>query len=179
MKYLIPNKYILYVGNIEERKNILNIIKAIHRAKINYPFVIVGRTSRYMSIVKAYIENYNLKNIYFLQNVPSEDLPAIYQMAELFVYPSFFEGFGIPILEALVSKVPVITSKGGCFAEAGGKSTIYVDPYNPHEIGEAINAVLKNPILKENMIVDGYMHAQKFRHEVIAQQLIKVYELFI
>ncbi len=179
MKYLIPDHYILFVGTIQERKNVLNILIGMQKANIDYPLVIVGKPTKYLATVKAYIERYQMKNVYFLHNVPTEELPALYQMASVFVYPSIFEGFGIPILEALVSRCPVITSKGGCFAEAGGKSSIYVDPQNPKEIGMAIKEVLQNSTLRENMIFDGLMHAQQFKHDKIAQDLIRVYEKLI
>jgi glycosyltransferase involved in cell wall biosynthesis len=178
-KYLIPDHYILFVGTIEERKNVLNVLIGMRKAKIDYPLVIIGKPTRYLGTVKSYIERHEMRNIFFLHNVPNEDLPAIYQMATVFVYPSIFEGFGIPILEALVSKTPVITSKGGCFSEAGGKSTLYVDPQNPKEIGSALKEVLDNNYLRENMIFDGFVHAQKFRREKVAQQLILVYEKLV
>ena len=176
LNYLIPERFMLYVGTIEERKNLLNIVKAIHKSKIDFPLVVVGKATAYLNRVKAYIENYKLRNIYILQNVPNEDLPALYQMAELFIYPSVFEGFGIPILEALTSKVPVITTSGGCFSEAGGKSSIYIDPMNADDIASAISLVLKDARLRDKMIAEGYAHAINFRQDNIAQNLIKVYE---
>ena len=175
-KYLVPEKFILYVGTVEERKNILNVIKALYKNKIRFPLVIVGKPTAYLSKVKAFVEYNRMDNIYFLHNVPTEDLPAFYQQAELFIYPSLFEGFGIPILEALTSKTPVITSRGGCFAEAGGKSTIYIDPENVDELGEAIMTALNNSTLRDNMIIDGFIHAQKFRQEKIATNIMDVYE---
>lgn len=176
IKYLVPEKFILYVGTIEERKNLLNIIKAIHLTRIDFPLVVIGKPTKYLTRVKAYVENFKIKNVIFLHNVPNEDLPALYQMAEVFVYPSVFEGFGIPILEALTSRLPVITTRGGCFSEAGGKSSIYVDPQSPHEIGVAIASVLKDKTLRDNMIANGYAHAIQFRQDHIAQNLMKVYE---
>ncbi|HOT13693.1 MAG TPA: glycosyltransferase family 1 protein [Bacteroidales bacterium] len=175
-KYLIPEKFILSVGTIEKRKNILAVIKAMHQHKIFYPLVVVGRPTDYLDEIRNYIEEHNLNNIYFLHDVPIDDLPAFYQMAELFIYPSLFEGFGIPIVEALCSKVPVITSKGGCFAEAGGKSSIYIDPYNIDEIGEAIKSVLNNNALRISMISEGYNHVQQFRLENIAGNIMRTYE---
>jgi glycosyltransferase involved in cell wall biosynthesis len=175
-KYHIPENYILYVGTIEERKNLLNIIKALDKGKIDYPLVVIGRPTEYLFRVKEYIEQQKVKQVYFLEQVPNEDLPAIYQMAHLFVYPSVFEGFGIPILEALTSKVPVITSKGGCFAEAAGKSSIYIDPQNIEELTDSISLILNNSTLRYKMIEDGYSHAQEFSQEKIARNLMKVYK---
>jgi glycosyltransferase involved in cell wall biosynthesis len=111
--------------------------------------------------------------------VPTDDLPAFYQKAEMFIYASIFEGFGIPIIEALTSKTPVITSRVGCFAEAGGKSSIYIDPENIDEIASAIRIIVTSSTIRDNMIIDGYIHAQQFRQEKIASNIIAVYEKVI
>jgi glycosyltransferase involved in cell wall biosynthesis len=175
-KYNLPAQYILSVGTIEERKNVLNIVKALNTAQIEIPLVVIGRATPYLQTIKQYIrENKLEKQILFFHNVPLQDLPALYQMAEVFVYPSVFEGFGIPILEALNSKVPVITSRGGCFSEAGGPSSIYVQANNPEELSDAIKSVLSDSEKRKKMIEDGLIYAQNFRDEKIAQNLMKVY----
>jgi glycosyltransferase involved in cell wall biosynthesis len=179
MKYNIPMEYILYVGTIEERKNILRVIKALYKSKISTPLVIVGKPTPYLSKVKAFVDYNRMSNVVFLHNVPTDDLPALYQNAKLFIYPSLFEGFGIPILEALTSKTPVITSRGGCFAEAGGKSSIYIDPENIDELADAIKQILSNSTLRDNMIIDGFIHAQQFRQDKIASNIMGVYEKLI
>ncbi len=176
MKYLIPDKFILYVGTIEERKNLLNIIKAIQHRKINFPLVVIGRQTGYFNSITNYIDKHKIKNIYFLHHVPNEDLPAFYQLAIMFIYPSLFEGFGIPILEALTSKTPVITTRGGCFSEAGGKSSLYIDPENVDELANAIIAVLEDETLRNNMIIDGFIHAQQFKRDKIASNILSVYD---
>jgi glycosyltransferase involved in cell wall biosynthesis len=175
LKYNLPEEYLLYVGTIEERKNLLQIIKAIHQHKIDITLVVIGRLTKYLDSIKEYIKKYQLKNIIFLQNVNMEELAAIYQNAALFIYPSIFEGFGIPILEALWSKVPVITSKGGCFEEVGGASSIYIDPLNVDEIANAIVNVLSDKTLSLLMSEKGYLHAQKFSNQVIARQVMELY----
>ena len=179
MKYNIPADYILYVGTIEERKNILKVIKALHKSRINIPLVVVGKPTPYLSKVKAFVDYNHISNVIFLHNVPTDDLPAFYQNAKLFVYPSLFEGFGIPILEALTSKTPVITSRGGCFAEAGGKSSIYIDPENIDELADAIKQTLNDSTLRDNMIIDGFVHAQQFRQDKIASNIMSVYEKLV
>ena len=103
-------------------------------------------------------------------------MPAIYQAAEIMIYPSIFEGFGIPIIESLFSKTPVITSKGGCFEEAGGANTKYVNPLSVDEIKNAIYEILHNTNLKKEMISKGYRHAQKFTDNRISKNLMKVYK---
>lgn len=176
MKYFIPEKFILYVGTIEERKNLLNILRAIQLGKIDYPLVVIGKQTNYFNKISAYIELHKMRNVFFLHNVPNNDLPAFYQQAELFVYPSLFEGFGIPIIEALTSKTPVITSRGGCFSEAGGKSTVYVDPKNVEEIAYWIKKLIDDQSLRDNMKIDGFIHAQQFKHDKIAGNIMSVYE---
>jgi glycosyltransferase involved in cell wall biosynthesis len=176
MKYAVPERFILSVGRIEERKNLLNIVKALYKAKVDLPLVVIGKPTKYLEKIKSFVKTNEIRNIFFLHNVPSEDLPAFYQQSEMFVYPSLFEGFGIPILEALTSKTPVITSRGGCFAEAGGKSSIYVDPENIDEIASAIRIIATSSTIRDNMIIDGYIHAQQFRQEKIASNMIEVYE---
>ncbi len=175
-KYGLPSNFILYVGTIEERKNLLNIVKAIDIGKIQEPLVVVGRATNYIKSVVNYVLEKKIRNIFFYHNIPNEDLPAIYQMAKVFVYPSLFEGFGIPILEALNSKVPVITSKGSCFSEPGGKSSIYINPEWPAEIAEAIKTVLNDSALRSKIILDGFAHAQQFRQDHIARNLMNLYE---
>jgi len=178
-KYSLPSQYILSVGTIEERKNLLNVVKALHSHNIDIPLVVVGRETAYADEVKNFIADNQVENIHFLANVPMNDLPGLYQMAEIFMYPSVFEGFGIPILEALNSKVPVVTSLGSCFPEAGGKSSIYVNPSEPEEIADAIIRILTNNQLKQNMVIDGYLHAQQFRQDKVAQNLMRVYKKLI
>jgi glycosyltransferase involved in cell wall biosynthesis len=176
-KYNLPENYILYVGTIEERKNALNIVKAIHEGNIETPLVIIGKPTPYTERIHQYIlENDLSDRVKLFHNVPLEDLPSLYQMANLFVYPSTFEGFGIPILEALYSGIPVITSKGGCFKEAGGKYSKYVDPKDIDELANAIKEVLGDKQLQVKMITKGLVHAQKFNNNDIANNIMSVYK---
>lgn len=175
-KYNLSAGYLLYVGTVEKRKNLLNIVKALHTGKIPENLVVIGRQTRYADTVKKYIATHQLKNIRFLENVPSQDLPSLYQMASLFIYPSVFEGFGIPILEALYSRIPVITTSGGCFSEAGGKHSIYIDPGNIDQLSDSIKEVLNNNELRLNMIIKGYDHALRFNDRNIAQNILNIYQ---
>jgi glycosyltransferase involved in cell wall biosynthesis len=175
MKYLLPKSFILYVGTIEERKNLLTLIKALHYGKIDTPLVVIGKNTSYLNKVIEFIERHSLINIIFCDIVQNQDLPGIYQLADLFVYPSIFEGFGIPILEALYSKVPVITSKGSSLAEAGGKYTLYVDPNNVEEMAAAIKKVLFDRELQERMKLEGYKHARGFDEDKVTANIMDVY----
>ncbi len=176
IKYNLPERYLLYVGTVEERKNLLGIVKAIHISNINIPLIVIGRTvNSYFNSVLNYINAAKIKNIIFADIVLNAELPAVYRNAECLIYPSFFEGFGIPIVEALVSGIPVITSKGGCFAEAGGPGSIYVDPGNPEEIGEAVLKVINSKELRNNMITEGINYASNFKDDVVANAYMKMY----
>jgi glycosyltransferase involved in cell wall biosynthesis len=176
MKYNLPERYILYIGTIEERKNLIGLIRAMHLKNIDFPLVAIGRkVPEYFRMIKDYIQQNDLKNIYFPDRVLTDELPAIYQNGECLVYPSFFEGFGIPLIEALVSKIPVITSKRGCFAEAAGPGSLYIDPYDPMMIGEAILKVINDKETRGRMISIGFEYANNFREDVIAGAYMKLY----
>jgi len=176
MKYLLPKSFILYVGTIEERKNLLTLIKALHFGKIDIPLVVIGKPTPYLNKIIEFIERHSLINIIFCDIVQNQDLPGIYQLADLFVYPSIFEGFGIPILEALYSKVPVITSRGSSLVEVGGDHTLYVDPNNVEEMSAAIKKVLFDRELQEKMISEGYKHARNFDAEKVTSNIMQVYQ---
>ena len=175
-KHKLPERYLLYVGTIEARKNLLGIIKAIHIKNINIPLVVIGRKSEvYYKNVLNYISANKLKNIIFTDHISNVELPVFYQNAECFIYPSFFEGFGLPLLEALVSGTPVITSKSGCFTEAAGPGSCYVDPYSAEKIGEAILDIVNSKDLRDKMIAIGTDYANNFKDEVIANSYMKLY----
>jgi len=175
-RYQLPREYILFVGTIEERKNLLSLVKAIHQQKIDMPLVVIGKETPYALSVYQHIRKYRLSNIWFLKKVPTPDMPAIFQMATVFVYPSLFEGFGIPILEALYSRVPVITNKGGCFSEAGGPASLYVDCKSPEAIGNAIITLINDKELRQKMIEEGYRHALQFNPQKVANNLMNLYQ---
>jgi glycosyltransferase involved in cell wall biosynthesis len=173
-KYQLPTNFILNVGTIEKRKNVLSVIKAIK--EIDTQLVVIGKKTAYFSEVNKYIVENNLTDkVIFLENVELKELAAIYRLASVFVYPSVFEGFGIPIIEALYSNSPVITSKGGCFPEAGGENSIYIDPLNPEELRIELSELLANPEKIELMKLKGFEFVQKFNDEKIAKYWIETY----
>ena len=110
-----------------------------------------------------------------------QELAMIYQAATIFCYPSVFEGFGIPIIEALFSKTPVITSKGSCFEEAGGSGSIYINPTEntAHEIRQVIEQLLSSAERMQQMKELGYSYVQKFTDENVCENLLKVYQKMI
>jgi glycosyltransferase involved in cell wall biosynthesis len=176
---LLPENYILYVGTIEQRKNLLALVMAIHELDktSQVTLVVVGKETNYAKEVKNYVEKYGLeKRVIFMKSVNNALMPLIYKKAKAFIYPSLYEGFGIPILEALVSKVPVITTRGGCFPESAGPGSIFVDPDNVEELADAINLVLSDENKRQQMIKTGFEYAQQFKPELCAQNMFNLYK---
>jgi glycosyltransferase involved in cell wall biosynthesis len=175
-KYQLPENFILNVGTIESRKNALLLLEALYLMKEKIPVVIVGRPTAYQETLNTYIEQNHLsKWVTFIHKASFQDLPLIYRAANLFVYPSLFEGFGIPIVEAISCGLPVITSRGSCFAEAGGRDCWYVDSKNAEELRTVIEEVLSND---ENVIQRkerSMQYIQRFQPKVIADELMNLY----
>ena len=175
-KYSLPQEYILNIGTIEKRKNVLAVVKALNEFKIDIPFIIIGKKTDYQNEIEDYVFRNNMeKQVRIYNNIPFIDFPAIYRQASLFIYPSIFEGFGIPIIEALHSQIPVITTRGGCFSEAGGFAARYTNPEDIEEIADAVTEVLEDNKIRKRMIQDGKTYVQKFSEEIISQNLINIY----
>ncbi len=176
-KYKLPENYILNVGTIEQRKNVLNIIKAIYYYNLDIKLVVVGRKTAYYNDVKLYIDSHNMKsNIKFLSNVSNEDLPGIYQKSMAFVYPSLYEGFGIPIIEAFNSGIPVITSNQGSPAEIAGNAAIQVEALNSKSIGIALKSVIESSSLRKTLTVSGYNRAKQFDRDIVIKRIMSIYK---
>lgn len=174
-KHNLPSKFLLSIGSIEDRKNILLIVKALkHIPDIH--FVAIGGQRKYTEKVREYIRQNGLEDrVHILSGIPLNDLPAILQSSEIFIYPSLYEGFGIPIIEALNSGVPVIGATGSCLEEAGGPGSIYVDPHNENELVDAINKVLEDNNLRETMISEGLKYVERFSDKKCTDNLMQVY----
>lgn len=170
----IEGKYIIDVGAIEPRKNLKNLLLGMAEAHIDTPLVVIGGHSRYADEMKALAGQLGL-DVRMLHGAPFADFPALYKGAECLVYPSVFEGFGIPILEAMCAGTPVVTSVGSCFQETGGDAALYADPYSPSSIGEQLKRVLSDAALREKMTACGYAQSEKFTDEEVAHHLIDVY----
>ncbi|MGK7389851.1 MAG: glycosyltransferase family 4 protein [Candidatus Cyclobacteriaceae bacterium M2_1C_046] len=178
-KYGLPSEFILNVGTLENRKNALLILKALKAGGINIPVVLVGKGTPYKKELEQYINENNLKNqVIFLHHVAFKDLPGFYDLASLFIYPSIFEGFGIPVIEALHRNLPVITSKGSCFSEAGGKLAIYIDPTNEEELAKAIKIKLKagKEFTDQQKLTE---HLSQFSAKKISSDYIKLYNQLV
>jgi len=174
-KFNLPKQFILNIGTIETRKNILLAIKAIKN--IDTCLIIVGKETSYVSEIKNYISSNHLENkVIFLKGLSLQELAILYKLAKVFVYPSLYEGFGIPIIEALYSKTPVITSRGGVFPEAGGPNSVYVNPTSVDEMEKAILKLLQNDNLCEEITRKGWEFVQKFNDKNIANEFIEIYK---
>ncbi len=174
----LPNDFILYVGALTANKNLIGLIKAYALAGVKEKLVIVGRGSRvYKAELSNLIDELNLgSKVIFLHGVETKELPAIYQQATCFAFPSFYEGFGIPVIEALASGIPVVTSKDTSMEEAGGGGAVYADPYSCEDIAEKLKNVLNNSLLRDELIKKGKEHAKLFSPERTARELMALYE---
>lgn len=178
-KYKIPHKFILFVGIIEPRKNIARLIQAfsILKKKFEHKLVIVGRKGWLYDEIFAQVRRSHLgEEVIFTGYVPREDLPALYSATELFIYPSLYEGFGLPPLEAMACGTPVITSNVSSLPEVMGEAGILIDPNNVDELSRAIDSVLSDENLREELREKGLRQAKKFSWERCAQETIKVYQ---
>lgn len=178
-KYKLPEKYIFFIGGITPLKNFSNIIKAFKMIKNKIPAkLVVCGFKRW-----KYVKDINLIDKFKLQNdvitlgfVPDDDLPYLYNSAQCLLFPSLYEGFGIPILEAQASGCPVICSKTGCTPEVSGGAALLVNPYNCKEIAQVIYDVLNNKDLREKLIAAGLENVKKFSWPETARQTLELFE---
>lgn len=176
----IPADFLLYVGAINSRKNLLSILKAYEflPKDLQLPLVIIGNGGQYKTEVLKYAETHQLSHLIILINNLSDTrtLQAFYQNASIFIYPSFYEGFGLPVTEALLSRTPVITSGISSLPEAGGQAAWYADPGSPEEIATGIKAILTDSAKREAMKEEGYQYAHRqFAPELLTSQVHRLY----
>jgi len=174
-RYELPEEYLLDVGAMEPRKNLKNLIRAMAQAKVDLPLVAIGAHSRYADEAKQLAEQLGVR-LLLRHNVPFTDFPAIYKGADVLCYPSIFEGFGIPILEAMCVETPVLTSTGSCFQETGGEAALYANPLDVEEMGALLLRVVSDTQLRQEMAAKGSEQAMKFEDKQVAKNLIELYE---
>ena len=176
-KYKLPQNFILFVGTIEPRKNIINLVNAYNNINDkNIALVIVGKKGwMYNPILKTIMDSPKRNKILLLEKVSSsEDLAAIYQLASLFVFPSFYEGFGLPVIEAMASRVPVITSSISSLPEIAKDGVYYIDPQNTDSIAQKINEVLSSDISEK--ITKAELISQQYNWKNAAEQTYRIYQ---
>ncbi len=175
----LPNEYLLYVGSVIPRKNLKLIIEAykLLPKDCSIPLVIVGQGKQYKKKMNQLIRKYGLEKLFiWLSSVDSQQLKTLYRQAQLLVYPSFYEGFGLPVAEALLCKTPVITAQTSSLKEAGGNTSIYIDPKNAEELAIAIERVLTNSNLRKKMKDNGLDYAiQHFSPKITSQKMLDCY----
>lgn len=175
---LQAKKYILYVGALQPRKNLERLIDAFSRIKKNFPEMKLvlagGKAWLWEGILQKAQSSPFQKDIIFIGQVGFEKARALYQQAAVFAFPSLYEGFGIPILEALAAGVPVVTANNSSLPEVGGDAALYADAENSEDLAEKIGKVLKDPNLQQEMIAKGKQQLQKFSWEKCAQETLKV-----
>jgi len=166
-KYNLPEKFILYLGNVEKRKNIHSIISAFNKLdNQDYKLIIAGKGKMYNQEEK----------IRFIGYVDANDKPVLYTLAKLFIYPSFYEGFGFPPLEAMACGTPVICSHASSLPEVIGQAAITIDPYNINEIKRAIELLISDEDLYQEMKSIGFNQAKIYNWQNSAKQLLNAFQ---
>lgn len=176
VRYSLPPSYVLCVGTIETRKNQRLIIDGLAASGLDTSVVLVGRSTTYIEEVLQAAKKSGLSDrLHILNNVPFSALPALYAGASVFAYPSRFEGFGLPVLEAICMGVPVIAATGSCLEEPGGSGSLYVDPDDVEAMGEALRRAFEDTDLRAKMIMSGHAHAENFTEVKVTSDLMAVY----
>jgi len=180
----IRQPYCLFVGNLEPRKNLAGLIEAFARLKDRaraarppHQLVLAGtRGWLYAGIFRA-VEAHGLTGeVVFTGYVPPEELPLLYAGADCFVFPSLYEGFGLPVLEAMAAGAPVVASRVGAIPEVAGDAALLVDGSRPAELAEAIETVLTDPALRARLVARGRARAREFTWDRVARQTLAIYE---
>lgn len=175
-KYSLPDKFLLNVGTIESRKNVELVVRSLSQLDKGKHLVIVGRATPYLDQVMDSVRRYHLEDrVHIYHNLPFGDLPSFYQLAEIFIYPSRFEGFGIPVLESLYSGTPVITATGSTLQEAGGSTSLTIDADDVDGLSTAINRISSDSTLRNQIIERGHKFTEQFSDERIAENTYNVY----
>lgn len=177
------NPYILFVGTVQPRKNLVRLVEAFsvickgHALKRRDPYrlMIAGKRGWMSEEIYGAPKKYGVEDrVKFLGRVSDEELPSLYKNASLFVYPSLMEGFGLPVLEAMMMGVPVITSDKGALAEVAGGASLQIDPENVRELAESMIRVLKSRKLQQDLIKKGYKQVKKFSWNMATKKTLRI-----
>ena len=173
-KHGVNDKYVLFVGTLQPRKNIARLIEAFSKLnKSDLNLVIVGKKGWKFEEILAAPEKFGVGNkVKFLDSVTDEDLPAFYKNAICFVLPSLYEGFGLPVLEAMQYGCPVIASNVSSLPEAGGNAALYVDPLDAGDIAKKLELMINDNDLRQKFIKRGYVQVKKFSWEKTARETL-------
>jgi len=179
-KYQLPPSFILFLGTVEPRKNIEGLIKAFEIVKTKQPsdlklVIAGGRGWKARPVFQIAATSSCSTDIIFLDYVEASEKVALYNLATIFVYPSFYEGFGFPPLEAMACGTPTIVSATSSLPEVVGDGAVMIDPYNPMSIASAISEVLNDESLRSHLIEQGKQQAAKFTWEKTAEQYLELF----
>lgn len=177
-KYHLPGKFILYLGAIQPRKNIAGLIRAYHLLcqdpNFKYRLVVAGGIGWKNRDINQLVFELGLKDrIRFTGYISSSDLPILYNLAEAFIYPSFYEGFGLPVLEAMACGTPVVTSNVSSLPEVGGNAVVSINPRSVDELANEIRRILSDKELRSRCITKGLERAKIFSWEKCALETLK------
>lgn len=176
--YSLPKDFVLFVGNVKPHKNLKNLLFALEKMDLN--LVIVGKKDGFItgdSVISEIIQRKNLSDrIFFTGYVKDADIAAIYNLAKLFVFPSLYEGFGIPPLEAQACGCPVVCSNAASLPEACGDSVVYFDPHSVEDMRDKIQMVLDDENLQNELRAKGFENVKRFSWERSAKQIIEIME---
>ena len=181
LKYSIQRPFVFFLGNVEPRKNLPRLIRAFTQLKlerkIEHHLVIGGsRSWHYPELAESYKKSGIMEYIKFINYVEENDIFALYQASDLFVFPSLYEGFGLPILEAMASGVPVITSNISSMPEVGGNAVYYVNPYSEEEIAKAVHYVLSDRSAWHELQRRGFERVRQFSWRRTAEETRRAFE---
>lgn len=175
-KYNIGKEFILSVGTHEPRKNQLSLLKAIHSGKIDIQVVLVGKITSYSKKLMRFIHENKMQNqVKFLNDISENDLAGLYQLAEISVYNSFFEGFGLPVIEAMACGCPVISSNVSCLPETAGGAALLCTPNDIGELGNNIKTLLDDKKLRSDLVQKGLERSELFHPKPFAEKMISLY----
>lgn len=175
-KYNLPEKYFLFVGTIEPRKNLSGVIRALEQLPADIALVVVGQWGWKHQEISNFKFSIFKQRVKFLGYVDEADKSALYQGAIALAYPSFYEGFGLPILEAMSLGCPVIAGNNSSQGEVLGEAGLLVDPFNINEIKQAMEIMLDNQLLRDEFINRGLRQAEKFNWQKTAEQALAIFE---
>jgi glycosyltransferase involved in cell wall biosynthesis len=182
-KYGLTFPFILYVGRIQARKNLPRLVEAYARLRkqgLDARLVMVGKRDWQSEQLLAKIKDLGLEDsVIFPGFVPFEDLPLFYNAAEVFVFPSFFEGFGLPVVESMASGVPTITSFGSSLEEVAGDGALLIDPSDTGSITDALGKVLGDPGLRQDLAIRGLERSKEFTAGNLAEKALAVYRSLV
>jgi len=176
----LPDRYVLYLGNLEPKKNLHRLLEAFaqgrHSGRITHRLVLAGAKAWHTAAWRRALRDQRLGDaVTILRRLPDKELPLLYSGASVFVFPSLYEGFGLPPLEAMACGVPVITSSGGALPEVVGDAALVLPECDPRQLRIAIEKVLANSFLRERLRTRGLARARRFTWERTAQATAEVY----